>query len=334
MAKLELVIDIGSKNITVLKKDSGIVLKEPTIVVAESNRNKADFVAWGRNAKSRLTKAENLQIVYPIKGGAIAHENGAVYMFKEIFSGLMSDKPFFKPRISVFACVSSGLTNAEKADVEDVLHRAGASDVTVVESPIAVSHNRADTASLLVDIGASKSEVSVMSQNGIEAGCSVDIGGDEMNRLISDYITDRYRIAVQGHNIEKLKTSIASMFDNDASIASVSGRNIIDGKPKTVRISAGELMTAIQPAIDKIAEVIETVTFMIPNAYAEEIFNNGIYLSGGGSLISGLDTYLQNKLLIKVTRLDDPENAVINGGAAFFYTKDRLANMLNIKNLK
>ncbi len=124
------------------------------------------------------------------------------------------------------------------------------------------------------------------------------------------------------------------MFDNDASIASVSGRNIIDGKPKTVRISAGELMEAIRPAIDKIAEVIETVTFMIPNAYAEEIFNNGIFLSGGGSLISGLDTYLQNKLLIKVSRLDDPENAVINGGAAFFYNKNRLANMLNIKNLK
>ncbi len=122
-------------------------------------------------------------------------------------------------------------------------------------------------------------------------------------------ITDKYRIAVQGHNIEKLKTGIASMFDNDASIASVSGRNIIDGKPKTVRISAGELMEAIRPAIDKIAEVIETVTFMIPNAYAEEIFNNGIFLSGGGSLISGLDTYLQNKLLIKVSRLDDPENA-------------------------
>ncbi len=89
MAKLELVIDIGSKNITVLKKDSGVVIKEPTIVVAESNRNKADFVAWGRSAKSRLTKAENLQIVYPIKGGAIAHENGAIYMFKEIFASLI-----------------------------------------------------------------------------------------------------------------------------------------------------------------------------------------------------------------------------------------------------
>ena len=332
MHKIELMIDIGSSNITVFKKDAGIVLKEPTVVVVSNEKSKTSFEGAGSDAKALLAKSDNLQVIYPIKEGTIDHENGAVYLFGELFKKIVGAKPLVRPRIAVLAAVSCGLTNAEKQDIERVLLSAGASDVTIIESPIAVSQNFSDAGSFIVDIGASKTEIAVVIPTGIAAGCTIDIGGNEINKLINDYITDEHRVAVQMHNIEKLKINIASMFDNDASAATMSGRSIIDSKPKSVKVSASELMVAIRPAFDKIAEVIETMTFNIPDKYAEEIFNNGIYLCGGTSLITGLETYFSNKLLIKVNRIDDPENAVVNGGQTFFYNKDRLASMLNIKN--
>ena len=127
------------------------------------------------------------------------------------------------------------------------------------------------------------------------------------------------------------------MFDNDASSATVSGRSIIDGKPKTVRVSSNELMDVMSLVFKKIAE---TVFVMIENVealsdkFSEDIRANGIYLSGGVARIAGLETYLTNLLDIKVTCLDNPDDAVVNGGATFFYNKDALATMLNIKNLK
>ena len=190
MAKIELMIDIGSKNITVYKKDTGIILKEPTIVAVSSEGKKTDFVAAGSEVRARLSRGDNLQVVYPIKAGVVEHVNGAIYLFRDIFNKISNNRTILKPKIAVIAAVSCGIDNADKLDIENVLLKAGASSVTIVESPIAVSRNVDEDSCFVVDIGASKTEVAYVRPNGIVIGCSVDVGGDELNKVIVDHIVD------------------------------------------------------------------------------------------------------------------------------------------------
>lgn len=334
MGTIELAIDIGSKITTIYKKDSGIILQEPSVVAINNKHNKMALLESGKNAQRLInTRRYDFQILFPIKEGMIFHERAAVLMYRDFINRVVG-KSFFAPKVKIIACVSCGLNNIEKKDIEKVFLKAGAGEVLIVESPIAVAHNaNKQGACFVIDIGGSKSEIAVVDKNGIMTGCSINIGGDAINQAIIDYVIDTRRCKIKPSTAEKVKRQIASMYDNDNSPIIVNTESLHGDESVSVKLVANELKLAIAPVIDKIIEVAYNYTFQIPASLGEEIYENGIILCGGTAYIPGLADYITAKLGLKTTVPDMPENAVATGASYFFNNMKALSAYLNVKRL-
>lgn len=333
--KTELVIDIGSNNIRIFKKDGGLVVNEPAIAIIKYDKKNIQLVCAGKAAQKRVARLNpDEQVLYPVSEGVINNAKGATLFF-DYFLKAVCPRTLFKPIISVIACVSCGLTNLEKRDIETILTNAGAKDVIILESPIAAFSLTKQSVACIVDIGAKKTEIAVVSEDGIVTGCSVNIAGDNFNQAIIDYVADKYRTIIQYYTTEKLKISLASFYERDTSNASVSGRAILEGEPKTIKIYASEIREAILPVINKIIDVINNVLCLVPEKTANDVFyKSGIFLCGGCSLIAGIAEYIAEVFQMQVRVIENPENAVVNGGATFFYEKDKLADILSLEKIK
>lgn len=334
MGTVELIIDIGSKVTTVYKKDAGLIIQEPSIVAINNKHNKMALLESGKNAQRLMNmRGLDFQILFPIKEGAIFHERAAVLMYRDFINRAVGTK-MISPKIKVIACVSCGLNNMEKKDIEKVLLKAGASEVLILESPLAVAEGLSgQNCSFIIDIGGSKTEVAIVDKNGIVAGCSINIGGDAINQAIIDYVIDTRRCKIKPSSAEKVKRQIASMYDNDNSPMIVNTETLRGDENASVRLVASELKEAICPVIDKIVEVAYNYTFQIPQSIGCEIYDNGVTLCGGTAYIPGLADYIAAKLMIKVKVPDMPENAVAVGASGFFNDKGTLARYLNVQGL-
>ena len=334
MGMVELVIDVGSKVTTIFKKDVGLIIQEPSVVAINNKHNKMALLESGKNAQRLMnTRRYDFQILFPIKEGAIFHERAAVLMYKDFINRAVG-RAVIAPKVKVIACVSCGLNNIEKKDVEKTLLKAGASEVLILESPLAVAQGLGgQSSSFIMDIGGSKTEIAIIDRNGIVAGCSINIGGDAINQAIIDYVIDTRRCKIKPSSAEKVKRQIASMYDNDNSPMIVNTEALHGDENVSVRLVASELKQAICPVIDKIVEVAYNYTFQIPEGIAQEIYENGITLCGGSAYIPGLADYISAQLQLKVRVPDMPENAVATGASNFFNDKASLARLLNVKGL-
>ncbi len=334
MGMAELVIDIGTKFVTISQKGKGIVLKEPCVALLEGARGKLRLVKCGRAAlENRPT--EEQQLVFPVKGGIVLHENAFVMMFKEFLGKLVPNRIIYRQPIKAIACVSCGLTNTEKNQIEQLLLKAGLREVIILESPIAVaaSVNCAST-QFVVDIGASKTEVAIVSPNGILAGCSVNIGGDTFNQAIIDYITDTKRCRLPMNLAEKVKKQVGSLYENDLTCTSLELQEIATNRIYEYKISAKDIKNAIEGQVAKIVEVIYNISFEIPEHLAQEVYLNGITLSGGSSLFPGLGEYISKAMEMGVNISTDPTNDIVKGGMRFLDDRSLLAKMLNVESMK
>ncbi|MEG1509184.1 MAG: rod shape-determining protein [Clostridia bacterium] len=326
----EYFVDLGSKNITIYKKDAGLILKEPSIVVISNHKKRVTLVASGSKAQSLIGNTTiDQQIVYPIKCGAIYHPKGAVLLLKSLIDKSLKQNYFTKSKFEVIVGISCGLTLTERKQVEEVFIATGASKITLIESVCAVNQSIGGS-NCIIDFGGEKTEVAIVTPKGIIAGCTVDICGDSINQLIMDYLADKYRVMVQYFTTERLKKVVANLLKDDLTTVTVNGRGLVDKEPKSVKLTAREIKEAILPAIDKICGVVEKVLFMIPENLGEEIYRKGIYVCGGAGKLVGLADYLQAKLLMKINLIEDIDNCCCIGGASYFYNKELLNEMLNI----
>lgn len=334
MNKTSLVIDLGSKNICMYQKDNSVILNEPSVIVVKNVKGEMSPVACGSDALKLLSKpVESQQVVYPVKEGAVVNEPACVFLIKAMISRFLPQRTLLKPHIRAIVCISCGLSNVEKRTIEAVCNKAGIGEVTLVESPLAVAALIKEDEAFIVDLGGSKTEIAVTNNSGIVTGCSIDLGGDKLNQAISDYVSDKYKVIIQNNTAEKIKLGAGSLLENDITSATVTGKSIFEQSSKKITLSAAEIREAILPLVGKIAEVIESVSLMIPDNMIESIFNSGVYLCGGGAELPGIAKYIANRLKMKVTVLENPSEAVANGGVKFFYDNKRLAKLLNIGNL-
>lgn len=331
MNKVCLSIDIGSKNIVISNIDSNIILNEPSVVVSSKQNNKFVNVACGYEALKYLSVNPTSQTIYPIKNGAIDNANVFIYMLKA-FVARVAPSGFFKNYINAIVNVSCGLTNLEKRVIEDSCYKAGIKEVTIVESPISVKAMNNDAAMMVVDIGSSVTEIAIVSDDGIVNGCSINVGGDDIDYAIVDYISDKYKLIINKDNSENIKLGLVTLFDDDMETITIKGRAVLKNTKSEVKLTASELKPLAEEVIDKIAEVVEAISLMIPNSFASCILQNGFYLCGGGSKLPGLKDYLSNKLHIDIKIIDEPEFVVAKGGSKFFYDKGKLARMLRVAN--
>lgn len=332
MNSLKLVIDIGSKFTIISQVEKGVVIKEPSLVLLQNEKKSAKLVECG-NAVLKFVGniSADQQMLYPIKDGTVFHERAAVLMYRNFLQRLLPNFNLVKARIKVLACVACGLTNTEKSEIEKVLIMAGASEVVVMEAPLAINCAIEDnTSRMIVDIGASKTDIAVVSKNGIVAGCTVGIGGDNFNQAIMDYVADTKGYRLSASKVEKVKKQIGNLYENDTACICVDVSDINSNKSVECKIFARDIKNAISPLVDKIVEVIYNLTFQIPDSLAEEVYLNGIAICGGSSYLAGLVEYISVAIKMHAYQVENPSIIIGVGGLKFYENPKKLAELFNI----
>jgi len=316
----DLAIDLGTANTLVYVKGKGIALREPSIVAVYTDSKKVEAV--GNMAKRMLGRTPgNIEAIRPMKDGVIANfeitEQMLKYLIDNVHSGGFFSKPLVRPRIVI--CVPSGITQVERRAVTDSATRAGASEVFLVEEPMAAAIGAGlpveePTGSMVVDIGGGTSEVAVISLSGIVVSRSLRIGGDRMDEDIIQYIKKKYNLLIGERMAEEIKMNIGSAYPLDERLSmDIRGRDMVRGIPKTLTISDVEIREALADSIEQIVLVVRSTLERTPPELAGDIVDQGIVLSGGGALLKGIDKHIAEETGLNVKIAEDPLTSVVMG---------------------
>ncbi|MGA8571905.1 MAG: rod shape-determining protein [Desulfobaccales bacterium] len=314
----DLAIDLGTANTLVYVKGKGIVLSEPSVVaVRKHDRDRSRVLAVGREAKMMLGRTPgNIVAIRPMKDGVIADFEITEAMLRHFIRKVHNRRSLIRPRIIV--CVPSGITPVEKRAVRESAESAGAREVYLIEEPMAAAIGAGlpitePICNMVVDIGGGTSEVAVISLAGIVYSKSVRVGGDKMDEAILQYIKRTYNLLIGERTAEIIKTTIGNAFPGETESMDVKGRDLVSGIPKIININSDEVRMAIQEQIDAIIAAVKTALEQTPPELAADIVDRGIYLTGGGALLKGLDDLLKQETGLPIKIADDPLTTVVLG---------------------
>ena len=309
-------IDLGTASILVYVKGKGVVLKEPSVVAFDRDTNK--IKAIGEEARLMLGRTPgNIIAVRPLRQGVISDYTVTEKMIKYFVQKALGKRTFKKPRISI--CVPSGVTEVEKKAVIDAAIQAGARKVYLIEEPIAAAIGAGIDISkpcgnMVVDIGGGTTDIAVISLGGSVVSTSLKVAGDKFDEYIVKYIKKKHNIAIGERTAEDLKINVGCVYPKiqDAEME-IRGRDLSTGLPKTATIHSSEMLEAlIEPAM-MIVDAVHSVLERTPPELAADISDKGIYMTGGGCLIDGLDKLLQEKTGINVMIAQDSISCVALG---------------------
>lgn len=309
-------IDLGTANTLIYERGRGITLNEPSVVAMKPESR--EIVAVGAEAKQMLGRTPgDILAIRPLKDGVIADFETTEIMLKYFIRKAVSGSARFMRIAGVVICVPSGITDVEKRAVEEAARRAGARETYLMDEPVAaalgsdldISEPRGR---MVIDIGGGTCEVAVISLNGIVERTSVKVGGDYMDRSIVDYVRQQYNVAIGEATGEYIKKTIGNMEGGDSAMT-VRGRSLISGLPAQVEISAEQVKEALTDGVNKIVDAARRTLEKTPPELASDIFNDGIIISGGTSLLKGLDRAISERTGILVRRANDPLLAVAEG---------------------
>ena len=312
-------IDLGTASVLVYVKGKGIVLQEPSVVAIDTSTNKV--LAVGEEAQKMLGRTPgNIVALRPLKDGVISDYDVTEKMLKhfiEKVTGGVGLFRFFKPQIIV--CVPSGVTEVEKRAVIDATMEAGARDVFLIEEPIAAAIGAGieisqPNGSMVVDIGGGTSDVAVISLGGIVVSTSIKIAGDKFDEAIVKYMRKKHSILIGERTAEEIKINIGSAFPRDTEVTmDVRGRNLVSGLPETIKVSSEETLEALRESVAQIADAVHYVLEKTPPELSADISDKGILMTGGGSLLWGLDKLIAKRTGISVYIADDAISCVAKG---------------------
>jgi rod shape-determining protein MreB len=313
-------IDLGTANSLVFVRDKGICLCEPSVVAI--NENTKEILEIGNEAKRMLGRTPgNIRAVRPMKDGVIAdfdiNEEMLRYFIKKAVSLMPRRQRILAPRVLI--AVPSGITEVENRAVKDNAKRAGASEVFLIEEPMAAAIGVGlpigePEGSMIVDIGGGTTEVAVISLYGIVGSRSVRVGGDELDASICQHMKRVYNLMVGERTSERIKIEIGSAYPvNEEESLEVRGRDLVSGLPKTVKVTATEIRNALQEPIASIVEAVRGTLERCPPELAADLIDRGIMLAGGGALLKGLDRLLIEETGLPVFIAEDPLKAVAMG---------------------
>jgi rod shape-determining protein MreB len=324
-------IDLGSANTLVHVKSKGIVLKEPSVVAI--SRDTGAILAVGEEAKQMIGRTPgNIIAIRPMRDGVIADFDVTESMLKYFISRSLKSRPFIKPRVVVG--VPSGVTEVEKRAVIDATLQAGAREAYLIEEPMAAAigaglevHEPAGN--MVVDIGGGTTEVAIISLGGIVTSKSIRVGGDEMDDAIAYYIKKEYNLMIGERTAEQIKITIgsASPGANKESM-DIRGRDLVTGLPKTISITANEINNALSEPVNNIVEAIKVTLEKTPPELAADIMDRGIVMTGGGSLLTGLDKRVNSETGMPVHIAEEPMNCVAMGTGKVLEELDLLKRVL------
>lgn len=309
-------IDLGTASILVYVKEKGVVLKEPSVVAFDRDTNR--IKAIGEEARLMLGRTPgNIVAVRPLRQGVISDYTVTEKMLKYFIQKAVGKQRFRKPLISI--CVPSQVTEVERKAVEDAAFQAGARDVKIIEEPIAAAIGAGiDIArpcgNMIVDIGGGTSDIAVISLGGTVVSASIKIAGDDFDDAIVRYMRKKHNLLIGERTAEDIKIRIGSAYPRPESVTvDVRGRNLVTGLPKTITVTSEETEEALKDTTSQIVEAVHSVLEKTPPELAADIADRGIVLTGGGSLLYGLEELIESKTGITTMTAEDPMTAVAIG---------------------
>ena len=330
MANLDVGIDLGTSNFIVYIKGRGIVLSEPTVIAYDKDSEK--IVEIGEEARLMLGRTPgNLIAVRPLDHGVISDYTKAEEMIKYFIKKAIG-RNFFgrRPRISI--CIPSGATEVEKRAVESATYNAGARYVNIVEEPIAAAIGAGidimrPVGNMIVDIGGGTTDTAVISMGGPVVTSSIKTAGNDFDDAIIKYIRKRHNLLIGDRSAEEVKINIGTCFKRPENISmDVRGRDLVSGLPKTVTITSDETEEALRDVTGMVVEAVHAVLEKTPPELAADIADRGILLTGGGSLLHGLEQLLEEKTGIATMTAENPMQVVAIGTGKYM---DYLAEQEN-----
>lgn len=325
---VELAIDIGTSKTAIYEKNIGLVLSEPSVVAISKGKN-AGLKCAGSEAKKLIGKSlSNTKISFPVFEGLITSPHSASLML-EHFLNKVTPNRLLKPKVKAIITTPCGITAEDKRLFESVAVDSGVKEVIIVESPYTLAlHLNLTAPALIIDIGGGKTDIAVFSEEGIIAGCSLGIGGNNLDTGLIDFLVDEYKFKVGLLTAEKIKIQIGSLHKDDISAITVNGKNVANGIPCSMEITAKGIFYTIKYYYEKIAEVIRELLNDLDQSILDEIKKTGIYLTGGASLTTGLKEFLKDYLKIRINALDDPYYATVKGAVKLLNDKSLLRKIL------
>ena len=312
----DLAMDLGTANTLIYVKKEGIVLDEPS-VIAIDNRT-GETIAVGREAKRMYGRTpDTIKAVRPMKDGVIADFDITKKMITYFLAKVYRRKRLIQPRIIV--CIPSGITQVEKKAVIDSARQSGARKVLLIEEPMAAAIGsnlpvERATASMVVDIGGGTTEAAVISLSSTIYQESLRIAGDEMDEAIMSFIRNEHNLIIGTYEAENIKIRIGSAAPLKENMTfTARGKDRVTGVPKATLISDGEIRVALEEPIKAIVDVVKRALERTSSELAADIYESGVMITGGGSLLRGLDRRVSEETNLKVYRPKDPLRSVVTG---------------------
>lgn len=332
MMRNDIGIDLGTANVLVYVRGKGIILNEPSVVAV--NQKTGQIVAVGQEAKNMLGRTPpHITAVRPIVGGVISDFEVTEEMIHYLLKKAQAvSKKFFGPRVVVG--VPSHITNVETRAVRDATRNAGASEVHIVEEPMAAAIGmhlpiNEPVGNMIIDIGGGTADIAVISLGGVVSSKNVRIAGDKLNNDITSYIRSEFKIVIGEKTAESIKMTICSLLPEDNPLETKArGRDLITGLPREVVVTDSDIRNAVSNSIERLVEATKEVLELTPPEILSDIMHRGVHLAGGGALTKGFAEVLEEEIKIPVYVADDPLTCVVRGTGIILEKLDKFKDIL------
>ncbi|NBC09192.1 MAG: MreB/Mrl family cell shape determining protein [Bacteroidetes bacterium] len=335
----ELAIDLGTAN-TLIIEDGKIVVDQPSIVAVK--RRTGETIAVGNKAMQMHEKThEDIKTVRPLKDGVIADFQAAESMIEGMINIIGRKRRFFT-HLKMVICIPSGITEVEKRAVFDSADHVDSKETYLIHEPMAAALGigldvEEPVGNMVIDIGGGTTEIAVIALSGIVCNQSIRIAGDEFTSDIMSYMKRQHNILIGERTAEQIKINVGSALhelEEDAPDEyPVNGRDLMTGIPKQIKISYSEVAHSLDKSISKIEDAILKALETTPPELASDIYRTGIYLTGGGALLRGLDKRVAQKTKLDVHIADDPLRAVVRGTGIALNNTDRFSFLIDRKSV-
>ena len=309
-------IDLGTASVLVYIKGKGVVLNEPSVVAIDKNTGR--LLKVGAEAQAMLGRTPgNIVAIRPLRDGVISDYDMTERMLKEFIRKVTGGFHLFPPRIMV--CVPSGITEVEERAVIDAGRQAGARRVYLIEEPVAAAIGAGiditkPDGHMVVDIGGGTSDIAVISLSGVVESASIKVAGDQFNEAVVKYMRRKHNILIGERTAEQMKMEIGCVYpkEEEATIE-IKGRCLMTGLPKTITVNSTEMMEAFEEPVERILEAVHNVLERTPPELVADISNNGIVMTGGGSLVDGFDRLIEARTGIHTVVAESAISCVAEG---------------------
>ena len=330
----EIGIDLGTANVLIYTKNKGIILNEPSVVAI--NNDTKQVLAVGNEAKNMIGKTPgNISAVRPLQDGVIADFDMTSQLLKHTMKKAGKILGFAVRKPDVIVCTPSGATSVERRAIHDAVKSCGAKHVHLIEEPVAAAIGadlpvEEPVANVIVDIGGGTTEVAIISYGGVVTCNTVRIGGDLLDDNIIHHVRKNYNLLIGERTAEKVKMEIGyALIEHSEKTMDVRGRDLVTGLPQTVTLSSLEIQGALKESLLHILEAIRATLENSPAELSGDIVDRGVVLTGGGSLLNGIQEWLSKEIIVPVHVATNPLESVAIGTGRSLQFMNKLQKSAN-----